>query len=352
MHKEVIVAFEDFWKSFDIYDNFIVSSLKKKYDVKIIDVKNHPDQKKEVQYLFYADFSNNHLEYSCIRIYFTGENLIPNFNSCDYAMGFEYISLGDRYLRYPLYLACFQDDMELALKKHQGITNDYAKRKFCAMVVSNWWHCSDERENFFKLLSEYKVVDSGGRYLNNINQPNGVEDKNKFQIEYKFSLCFENSSSEGYCTEKLMQSFSAKTVPIYWGDPSVVNQFNPKAFINCNSFSSFDEAVKYIIEIDKDDERYLSMLKEPAISFDFVNQKKSELDNWLYSIFNQDYATAFRRKLYGLNLQIEDTFRKNSCYELKYKELVSSKKKLLKAFVKLLPFFTFVNKLRCRIFKR
>ena len=93
----------------------------------------------------------------------------------------------------------------------------------------------------FEELNKYKRVDSGGRYLNNIGRPEGVRDKFAFQSEHKFSLTFENSAHLGYTTEKLLQGFSAGTIPIYWGDPAVENCFNPKAFINISG----NNAVSY-----------------------------------------------------------------------------------------------------------
>ena len=41
----------------------------------------------------------------------------------------------------------------------------------------------------------------------------------------KFVLAFENSSSPGYCTEKLFHAKVAGAIPIYWGDPLVMNDF-------------------------------------------------------------------------------------------------------------------------------
>ena len=41
---------------------------------------------------------------NAVKIYFTGENDVPDFNLADYALGFHYIDFGDRYLRFPLYL--------------------------------------------------------------------------------------------------------------------------------------------------------------------------------------------------------------------------------------------------------
>lgn len=49
---------------------------------------------------------------------YTGENQVPDFNICDYAIGFHYIYFQDRYIRFPLY-HFYQQDYELAMKKHE-----------------------------------------------------------------------------------------------------------------------------------------------------------------------------------------------------------------------------------------
>ena len=41
--------------------------------------------------------------------------------------------------------------------------------------------------------------------------------------------------------------------------------FNPKAFVNCSNFSSFDEVVKYIIEIDNNETLYREIRSQRPI---------------------------------------------------------------------------------------
>ena len=116
-------------------------------------------------------------------------------------------------------------------------------RKFCNYVISNALS-ADERSIMIEKLSGYKQLDSGGRYHNNVGGP--VADKIEFAKGYKFSIAFENSGSRGYTTEKIMESFASKSVPIYWGNPDIAKEFNPDSFINCHDFASFDEAVEYV----------------------------------------------------------------------------------------------------------
>lgn len=194
----------------------IIEILEKKYSV-VLESANP-------QYLFYSVFGANHTKYHCVKIFYTGENIIPNFNICDYAIAFCHLDFGERYLRYPLYLF-YEEDYKKALNKHKDISLNILKTKqrFCNFIVSNGY-ANPLRKKSFELLSQYKKVDSAGKFLNNIG--GAIKDKFAFQSECKFSLCFENSSASGYVTEKLIQAAAAKTIPIYWGDTNAFGALN------------------------------------------------------------------------------------------------------------------------------
>lgn len=157
-----------------------------------------------------------HINYDGIRIFATGENVRADFNYCDYAIGFDYMQFEDRYLRYPLYL--HEECMREISNRHITAESLNSKTRFCTFVVSNG-KADEKRIQFFNLLNTYKRVDSGGRYKNNIGKR--IKDKLAFLKEGKFNIAFENSSTNGYVTEKLIHAFAAKSIPIYWGDKTI-----------------------------------------------------------------------------------------------------------------------------------
>lgn len=289
--KTIKINYCDYHLGYDFRQDLIFKILSKKYHVILSD---KPD------YVFYSCFGFEHLNISndCVTIFITGEDQCPDFNLCDYALGFEYLNFGDRYLRFPLYYF-YLEDMERMQKKHM-ITDfqiNKEKTEFCSFVVSNENGC-DIREHFFYKLSNYKKVDSGGKFLNNIGGP--VKDKLDFDSKHKFSICFENTSHSGYSTEKLVQAFAAQTIPIYWGDPDITRVFNPNSFINIHDFYSLEDAIKRVIEIDQNDEKYIQMLKSPAlISNDFSESViLKQLESFLYNIIEQPKESAYRRSRY------------------------------------------------------
>jgi hypothetical protein len=142
------------------------------------------------------------------------------------------------------------------------------KTKFCSYVVSN--HSRRRNRNrleIFEKLSKYKRVESGGLFMNNIGGRlrGGFPGKIKFMRECKFHLAFENARLPGYTTEKLPQAMMAHTLPIYWGNPRVAEDFNPRSFVNASDFPNLDALVENIIQLDKDDARYMKFLSEPYL---------------------------------------------------------------------------------------
>ncbi len=291
--RSITVNFEACSGTWKKEDNYIINMLRKHYDVK---VSEHP------QYLFYSVFSFDeypkHLNYDCIKIFFTGENLVPDFNFCDYAWGFEYLTYGDRYIRFPNYaVERYRNDNELMLSRHIDVEDKIKdKNKFCSFVYS---HGSGDpfREGLFREICKYKKVDAGGKYLNNTGLKSGCRNKLMFEKTHKFSIACENSSHLGYTTEKLIQSFAAETIPIYWGDPGVSLMFNEKAFINVHAYESMEQLLTRVREIDQDDALYREILSQPAVlhnenTYTYYNQ---QLEQFLCHIINQPYQKAFRR---------------------------------------------------------
>jgi len=274
MKKKIKIEFCDWWSGFDKTNNYFYNLLKEEFDVIITD---NPD------YLFFSVFGSKHLQYKCKKIFYTGENVAPPLHYCDYSFSFDYID-DNRNYRLPHYLLY---DGYYELQRPKIINESLANRKFCNFIVSNG--ACQERNQFYNELSKYKKVDSGGRFANNIGY--AVDNKLKFQSEYKFSIAFENNAYRpqfpGYTTEKIMEPMTVNSVPIYWGNPEIGKEFNTKSFINVYDFNSIDDVINYIEYLDNNDKKYLELLNQPW----FDNYKIPESNNieniksFLYKIF-------------------------------------------------------------------
>lgn len=294
------IKFVDFWPNFNVNDNFFIEIIKDKYEIEFSD---------NPEFLFYSVYGKSHLKYDCIKIFYTGENIIPDFNYCDYAFGYHHINFENRYFRLPLYLL-YKDIIDLVNFKHLIDSNEIIqKNRFCNFIYSN--SNGKLRNEFFDKLNQYKFIDSGGRFKNNLGHL--IDNKIEFQKKFKFSIAFENSYGLGYTTEKIIDAFAAKTIPIYWGNPLVHRDFNTNAFINVHDYSSLDEVVNEIIRIDQDDEIWMKYLSEPAFKeiqqsgflnlkgfFDeiFTNSKEIKLNRGYYGIWHENHIADLRTSSY------------------------------------------------------
>lgn len=266
----VKVAFADFWgglnynpdinvNSKEMYygDNTLYDILSQRYD---IETSNNPDV------LIYSVFGNSHTRYNCKKVFYTGENMRPNYNQCDYSLTFDYLD-DERNYRFPLSaITLYECGIKDKFPKEIDFNKIKSeKTKFCNFVFSN--PNAQLRNQLFYELSKYKQVDSGGRALNNIGY--AVSDKLEFINNYKFTICFENSEYPGYTTEKLVHPKLKNSIPIYWGNPRVGDDWNTKSFINAYDFKDISSLIEYIKEVDNDDKLYESILRESH----FVNDQ-------------------------------------------------------------------------------
>jgi len=283
------IYFDDFGEV-NIKQNFIIDVLQKDYNV-IIDP--FPD------YLFFSVHGFNHYKHKydkCIKIFFTCENIEPDFNVCDYAIAFKHLIDADRYIRFPWYLF---DGFEKLINHKNFDRQQVLNRKFCNFVHSNYAIVDPFRKYFFDKLCTYKKVDSGGKYLNNIGRYIPSDGKLSFIRDYKFTLAIENSIAPGYTTEKIVHPMIVNSMPIYWGNPVVDKDFNKQSFICINDFQSAEEAIEEIVRLDNDNEAYLYKLSQPWYLGDDYNSWELKLRSFFRNIFEQALEDAKRRPQYG-----------------------------------------------------
>ena len=243
--------------------------------------------------LVYSLYGNRHLSYNCKKILVVGENSFPDFNECDYAISSHYLTLGQRHCRIPFYV--FNKEYQILTNSQRFMHDNPLNRQFCSAIISNNLNADPQREALFRKIHDKKQICSVGKCFNTAGftlqqRPEFAENldtkftnpqKIAFMSQFKFGLALENSRVEGYCTEKITDAFAAGCVPIYWGDPRVHDEFNENSFIDVSRFHSIDEAVEYILEVDKNDDLYMSMLQQSQIvkNCSYIDQLKEFLVN-------------------------------------------------------------------------
>ncbi len=281
------INFVDFWPNFKKEDNYFFHLLNSKYDVRIDE--NDPDL-----LFFSVDYAkrderaryNNH---RCKKIFFTGENVSPNFDGplsieyprysigkADAALSFDY-SDDPRNYRFPLW-AFFINWFEVDFDRERDpsyliplddVCSPYpigcpTKSEFCNFLFAN---VSGKRLDILSLIEQYKPVVCPGKLRHNTTyQIRGRGDQTEkidFISRFRFTIAAENSKRDGYTTEKLIHPFSVKSIPIYWGSDRVTEEFNEKAFINANKLSG-EDLVDRVMEIDQNLSLYRNMINEPV----------------------------------------------------------------------------------------
>lgn len=275
--KRLTIRYTDFWDYFEPEAFLFTELLSRHFDVTIL-----PDDSPESpDLLFFSCFGEKHLDYfGSVKVFFTGENLIPDFNLCDYGIGFACLDFGARYLRFPLYPTYDCYPPLLQGEYYTGVDSCPPEdRPFCSMVISNHQKRDPFLFRFEEQLAQYKSIAYGGEYKNNVG--GAVEDKIAFIARYKFNIAFENSEGDGYTTEKIVEALYARTVPIYWGNRLINKEVNPSAFINVHDFDSLDRCIDYIGQIDRDPQLYLNYLAEsPRLDGNLIPR----LDEFLLAI--------------------------------------------------------------------
>lgn len=272
-----------FTDTFGSIEKFFIEVLSREFEVERNDV--NPD------YLIFGDrnFGNNNVNYDnkkCVKIFYTGENERAWNYRCHYAITFDHID-SEQHYRLPLYVVYDYENRNRGVP-HTGTsertTSDLAEpRGFCSFIVKN--PSCEKRNSFFHKLSAYKQVTSAGPLFNNHpilpRDVDSVRTKLEFLPKFKFNMCFENSSYPGYATEKLYEALIGKTVPIYWGSPTIDCDFNPRAFLNWHDYLDDDKFLDAIIRLDNDWEMYNNMFFEP-MHWEFNKNKFYDLERFLF----------------------------------------------------------------------
>jgi hypothetical protein len=281
--KKLRLGFTDTIKPFE---EFFTEVLSRQYDIERDD--------ENPEYLIFGDrnFGTNNMQPKyrhdkCVRIFFTGENQRPAHYDCHYSISFDHENRNN--YRLPLFVIYDWDNKRKGIANSDNCDRDIMDimgkpREFCSFVVKNGG--CEMRNNFFHKLSQYKKVDSAGPLFNNVGYvleggDRAVQAKAEFLPKYKFNLCFENSSYPGYATEKLFEALVFKTIPIYWGSPTIEADFNPRAFLNWDDYQDSDRLIEAIKQVDQNEGDFTNMYLEPMFNW-WVKPKVFDLDRLVF----------------------------------------------------------------------
>lgn len=134
------------------------------------------------------------------------------------------------------------------------------ERKFACAFINN---PDPVRLRFIRELETYGSVDIFGRYFGNY-----VDNKIDVGNNYLLSICFENDLFPGYVTEKPLEAWLSRSVPIYWGDDAA-GLLNEAAIINLVDSVSFRKSAHDVFQLSKDLRRLEKVIRESLIRSEF-----------------------------------------------------------------------------------
>ena len=253
MSHPIKIQFTDFYHLPNAEENYLYKYLKQYFNLELSD---DPDV------VIYSNYGFEYKQYKCLRVLFCAEYAIPNIEDCDYCFSQHHASYWGKNYRLPMYVFWqnFSQNFNDLLKPINFNEIKKQDRKFCSFVVSSPLG-SQKRVEFMQKLSHYKQVDSAGRILNNVG--GAVKNKRAFLRNYKFNIAFSNGIADGYADEKIVDPMFVNSIPIFWGNPRIAEDFNPASFINCHEYDNFDSVIKEVIRIDKNEDVYRSYLEQP-----------------------------------------------------------------------------------------
>ncbi len=229
-------------------------------DLKLKDVEKASGVKRKIAWLLEPRSINPHM-YNWIE---------KNNKLYDFVLTFDQklINKAENYLYYP-HGRCW-------IHNYEGIDD---KTKFCSIFASDKAMTLGHRLRHM-IVDRYKSsgkIDCYGKYAGN-----SIEEKEDGLNPYYFSVTIENAIIRGYWTEKLLDAFATKTIPIYYGDKFSVNKFfNPEGIIYFDTIEEFDDTIEKIQGDDNGAYFYNERLSAIEENFNKVEEFRVPED-WIY----------------------------------------------------------------------
>ncbi len=290
--KSISVYFYGMWDGFNMEDNFFIREMRRRYPNVCVALDD-----KKADLIIFSRFCGD--EWKVMgrkgvgKVFYSGEcpyDDYVEYDDADLLLTHMPDNKKRRNIRMPIWLQYLDfDSNDIRFRpglNPNGISMRYActshlkkfeeREGFCSYIVSN--PQNEIRNKAFHLASEYKKIDSAGELFNNIGGivenlyaggGGGDVQKHLFLENYKFNICYENEICKGYVTEKLLQAKMAGCVPIYWGDETALQDFNPEGFIYIREPEKIGEILK---ELDEGGEKASKIASTPAFDMDRIKK--------------------------------------------------------------------------------
>ena len=195
--------------------------------------------------------------------------------------------LTDRYIAIPIIYT--QLDYYKRYSKSIGPTvmTAFADKKFCLLVPNN-----DRRaptkchiRSALGSLGTCDDINDHKHLIKNTSCYHSAELLNLLQ-QYKFVFVCENSTNNGYITEKIFNCYFSNIIPIYNGSQDIEYYFNKETFINLNNPND-DCAYERIRQLRDNEELYNAAIQQNKINNYDDENYKTKLESFIEGIIQE-----------------------------------------------------------------
>jgi FkbM family methyltransferase len=146
------------------------------------------------------------------------------------------------------------------------ISENHPKNKKISAIFSpkNYLPGHKIRKQIEERLKNKKMVDFYGK------EHKFIENKSEGLYDYMFSIAVENARADDFFTEKVVDCFLSKTIPIYYGPSNMGEYFNNDGII---TFNTVEELNQTLNEIDRE----MYMKKIVAVEENFQKALKYQI---------------------------------------------------------------------------
>lgn len=163
------------------------------------------------------------------------------------------------------------------------------KNKLISMTSSDKELCELHKERkriarkYKDKIDVYGTID-GGEYVDAIDTLK----------DYRYSVIIENYIDDIWFSEKLLNCFATKTIPIYYGARKINYYFNQDGIINCNNIEEVERCIDEILNDDDPSKLWYMCEEEGILQDNFERSKKYEnFDEWLYKTYEKEIEGLF-----------------------------------------------------------
>ena len=281
--ETVRVFWDDFWPDFDKYHNQFIDFMRKSCPYKKIVTTSNPLDAHISFYSCYGNLKSLQFTDHTTRLLFLGENVRPNFLYFDHVFSFDLNTYRGNNTYMPLWFLHLNIEGQSYPDRNmydislftQPSRVDLSQKENSIVYIGN-----NNEPSRMALLNALSDVGHKIKIYGSQSRP--ISSKEDIYSKYRFILSPENSFSEGYVTEKMIDSYASGSYFLYWGG------FQNTKLQNVDNMIYMNLALEPNINAISNDilSRPLCYEKQPLFTKDYIDELLNKILESFYSVLS------------------------------------------------------------------